>query len=161
MRSFSTISASAPIAASRDKLGKASGPADGRRVYRLKPITDPAKHNQYGQPLRIGNKLEIDPEQAAVVRDIYKRFADGQSHRQMVTELNRLNVTSPGSTWNRKTRRCSGWIGSSVRVITQTPHYDELVRWNANAYVKDPGTGKHKRRARPRSEWFEYRDESL
>ena len=129
--------------------------------YRLKPITDPTKHDQYGQPVRIGSKLEIDPEQAAVVRNIYQRFADGQSHRQIATELNQLNVPSPGSTWNRRIRRCSGWVGSGIRVITQTPIYGGIVRWNANTYVKNPDTGQIKCKPRPQSEWVEYRDESL
>jgi site-specific DNA recombinase len=129
--------------------------------YRLRPITDASKHDQYGQPARIGTKIEIDPEQAEVVREIYQRFADGQSTRSIAAELNRLNIPSPGSTWNRRTRRCASWMGSAIRVITRAPIYGGLVRWNANAYIKDPDSGIHKRRARPRSEWLEYRDESL
>jgi len=129
--------------------------------YRLKLITDPSRMDPYGRPAKIGTKLEIDPEQAEVVCDIYQRFADGQSHRQIATELNRLNVPSPGSTWNRRVRRCSGWVGSGVRTITQTPIYGGLVRWNANTYVKNPDTGAVKCKPRPRSEWIEYRDESL
>ena len=129
--------------------------------YRLKAITDPTKHDQYGQPVKIGSKLEIDPRQAEVVRDIFQRFADGQSHRGIAAELNRLGVPSPGSTWNRQTRRCSGWMGSAIRVITHAPIYGGLVRWNANQYVTNPDTGKYSRRVRPKAEWVEYRDESL
>lgn len=129
--------------------------------YRLKPILDPARKDQYGQPARIGTKLEIDPQQAEVVRDIYQRFADGQTYRTIAADLNRLGVPSPGSTWNRTTRRCSSWMGSAVRVITRAPIYGGCVRWNANQYVKDPDSGKFKRRARPKAEWIEYQDESL
>lgn len=35
------------------------------------------------------------------------------------------------------------------------------MRWNANQYVKDPDSGKCNRRARPKAERVEYRDESL
>src|SRR5262249_35032635 len=66
-----------------------------------------------------------------------------------------------GSTWNRRVRRCSGWMGSGVRVITQTPIYGGPVGWNANTYVKNPDTGSIKCKPRPQSEWIEYRDESL
>jgi site-specific DNA recombinase len=89
--------------------------------YRLKPIFDPNSRDQYGPPAKIGSKLEIDPTQAEAVRDIYQRFADGQSHRAIAAELNRLGVPSPGSTWNRRTRRCAGWMGSAVRVMTRAP----------------------------------------
>jgi len=129
--------------------------------YRLKPILDPSRKDQYGQPVKVGSKLEVDAQQAEVVREIYQRFADGQSYRMIAGELNRLGVPSPGSTWNRTTRRCSGWMGSAVRVITRAPIYGGVVRWNANQYVKDPDSGKYSRRARPTAEWVEYRDEAL
>lgn len=129
--------------------------------YRLKPILDSSRSDQYGQPVKIGSKLEIDPVQAEVVRDIYQRFADGKSHRAIAAELNSQQIPSPGSTWKRTTRRCSGWMGSSVRTITKTPVYGGLVRWNAFEYVTNPDTGKYSKRKRPQSEWIEYRDESL
>ena len=129
--------------------------------YRLRPIVDESRKDQYGLSAKVGSKLEIDPEQAEVVRDIYQRFADGQSCRTIAAELNRLGVPSPGSTWRRTTRRCAGWMGSAIRVITRAPIYGGIVRWNANQYVKDPDSGKYSRRARPKAEWIEYNDEGL
>ena len=35
------------------------------------------------------------------------------------------------------------------------------MRWNTSEWIKDPDTGKWIRRPRPKSEWLEYRDESL
>src|SRR6185437_4056067 len=129
--------------------------------YRLRPVFDPSRKDQYGQAAKIGSKLEIDPQQAEVVREIYQRFADGQSHRAIAAELNRLGVPSPGSTWRRTTRRCAGWMGSAIRVITRAPIYGGVVRWNANQYVKDPDSGKYSKRARPEAEWIERHDEAL
>src|SRR5688572_33158710 len=43
--------------------------------FRLKPILDPSQRDAYGQSARIGTRLEIDPEQAKVVREIFQRFA--------------------------------------------------------------------------------------
>lgn len=81
--------------------------------FRLKPVLDPTKLDVYGQPARIGTVLEIDSEQAAIVREIFTRFVDGASCLAISRELNNRGVPSPGSTWKRKTRRCRGWMASA------------------------------------------------
>jgi hypothetical protein len=52
-------------------------------------------------------------------------------------------------------------MGSAVRVILKNPLYCGRVRWNASQFVRDPDSGKHKRRSRPKADWVEHRDESL
>jgi DNA invertase Pin-like site-specific DNA recombinase len=44
--------------------------------YALRPILDPARLDPYGRPERIGTKLEMDAEQAAIVREIFRRYVD-------------------------------------------------------------------------------------
>jgi DNA invertase Pin-like site-specific DNA recombinase len=85
----------------------------GGRVYgyALRPILDPSRRDPYGQPERIGTKLEVDAAQAPIVREIYRRYLDGESCRTIAKHLNDRGVPSAGSTWNRKVRRCSGWMG--------------------------------------------------
>lgn len=129
--------------------------------YRLKPDLHPTERDQYGQPARIGTKLEIDADRAAVVREIFERFADGASCRTIAQELNDRGVPSPGSTWKRKVRRCSIWMGSAVRVILKNPLYTGMVRWNVSQFVRDPDSGKYKRRKRSQAEWHSYQDETL
>jgi site-specific DNA recombinase len=129
--------------------------------YRLRPVLDASKLDVYRQPSRIGTVLEIDDEQAAVVREIFARYADGASCLTISRELNARGIPSPGSTWKRKARRCKGWMGSAVRVILRNPLYSGLVRWNFSQFVRDPDSGKPKRRSRPKAEWVEHRDESL
>jgi DNA invertase Pin-like site-specific DNA recombinase len=53
----------------------------GGRVYgyRLVPELHATKIDPYGKPDRIGTRLEIHPEQAAVVRQIFRMYADGLS----------------------------------------------------------------------------------
>jgi hypothetical protein len=68
-------------------------------------------------------------------------------------ELNEDGVPSAGSTWRRKTRRCRGWMASAVRGMLKNPLYTGQQRWNASQYLRDPDTGKDRRRARPESEW--------
>jgi len=129
--------------------------------YRLKPVLDPLRLDVYGQPARIGTVLEIDEGQAAVVRDIFTTFGDGASCLVIARELNARGIPSPGSTWKRQTRRCKGWMASAVRVILKNPLYCGRVRWNVSQFVRDPDTGKYKRRRRPKTEWVEHREESL
>jgi DNA invertase Pin-like site-specific DNA recombinase len=129
--------------------------------YRLKPVLDPSRLDAYGQPSRIGTVLEIDDEQAAVVREMFTRFAEGASCLTIARELNGRGVPSPGSTWKRTTRRCKGWMGSSVRVILKNPLYCGRLRWNVSQFVRDPDSGKHIRRRRPKAEWVESQEESL
>jgi len=135
----------------------------GGRVYgyALRPILDPTQLDPYGQPERIGTKLEIDPEQAAIVREIYRRYVDGASCRTIATDLNSRGVPSAGSTWKRKVRRCGGWMLTAVRVILRNPLYTGRLRWNVGGYVRNPDTARRVWRRRPRGEWVERRDESL
>lgn len=129
--------------------------------YRLRPILDRTRRDAYGQPERIGTVLEIDPEQGPLVHWIFERFVEGASCLAIATELNARGVPSPGSTWRRKVRRCSGWMASGVRVIVKNELYTGRVYWNKSQYLKHPDTGKDRRRARPKSEWSRHQDEAL
>ncbi|MGC8507884.1 MAG: recombinase family protein [Thiomonas sp.] len=129
--------------------------------YRLRPVLDPLRLDVYGQPARIGTVLEIDEDQAAVVMDIFASFVDGASCLAIARELNARGIPSPGSTWKRQTRRCKGWMASAVRVILKNPLYCGRLRWNVSQFVRDPDTGKYKRRRRPKADWVEHREESL
>jgi site-specific DNA recombinase len=59
-------------------------------------------------------QIEIDEEQAAIVRRIFRMYADGASPRTIAATLNAEGVPSPGSSWQRKTRRKSGWLASAI-----------------------------------------------
>lgn len=104
---------------------------------------------------------KVDEDEAAIVREIFSRFADGASCKTIAVELNRRGVPSPGSSWNRGERRCSGWMGSGIRVILRNERYCGVVHWNTSEWLKDPDSGLRKRRARPRSEWITHADKSL
>jgi site-specific DNA recombinase len=129
--------------------------------YWLRAITDPSRLDAYGNPSKIGTTLVIDPAQAAIVRQIFERFAGGESCTSIARDLNARGVASPGSTWRRTTRRNSGWMGSGVRVILVNPLYTGAQRWNASRFEKDPDTGKTLRRRRPQSEWVVNQVEAL
>lgn len=124
--------------------------------YRLVAIRDPSQRDAYGEALQIGTRLEIDPEQSPIVRDIFERYANGASCLTIARELNARGIPSPGSTWRRKTRRSSGWMESGIRVILRNELYTGKQVWNRSRFVRNPDSGKHLRRTRDRSDWIEH-----
>jgi site-specific DNA recombinase len=131
--------------------------------YKLKALTDPSRTDQYGAPARTGSVLVRDDAQAAIVHQMFERFASGDSCNTIATLLNEAKVPSPGSSWDRKVRRCSGWVDSAVRAMLKNPLYTGAVRWNVSKWERNPDTDKKRRLARPKEEWerFTYRDDGL
>ena len=122
--------------------------------YQLKKILDESQRDQYGEPLRVGTELEIVPKQAHIVREIFERYAAGESCLTIAADLNARGIPSPGSTWKRNVRRCNSWMDTAVRGILASPLYTGRQRWNTCQFLRDPGTGKDRRRERPESEWI-------
>jgi DNA invertase Pin-like site-specific DNA recombinase len=129
--------------------------------YKMHAITDPALHDAYGNPKRIGTVLEINEKQAPIVRGIFERFIAGDSCMTIAQDLNARGVPSPGSSWNRKKRRCDGWMDSAVYVIVRNPLYTGLQSWNKTKGVKDPDTRKTLTRRLPKSEWRQNQIEAI
>ncbi len=121
--------------------------------YKLRPVLDPSKKDPYGNLLRVATVLEVDKEQALVVRSIFERYAEGASCLTIAKELNARGVASPGATWRRVTRRKGHWMNSSVRVILENQLYIGKQSWNKSQFVRDPDSGNHLRRLRPVVEW--------
>lgn len=120
--------------------------------YRLKKLTDATRLDQYGEPARIGTELVVDEAQAKIVREIFRSYDEGLSLLSIASDLNRRNVPSPGSSWNRKARRAEKWVHSSVREILKNRLYTGRVTWNKRKFQRDPSTGRHIARRRPQSE---------
>ena len=106
-------------------------------------------------------KTVIVPEQAEVVREIFTRYADGESPRSIANELNKRGVPSPGSTWKRTKRRTKGWtmtalVGTAkmgTGILRREQYVGEIV-WNRTKWKKIPGTDKRVCELRPESEWI-------
>jgi site-specific DNA recombinase len=106
--------------------------------------------------------------EAEIVLQGFQWYADGYSAQWIATELNRRGVPSPGSTWNRTSRRRGGWHPSAIGGdpkrgigILNNEAYIGLRVWNRSRWIKDPDTGKRRQVARPKSEWIVRPDESL
>jgi len=104
--------------------------------------------------------------EADVVRQIFDWYVAGRSGTWIAAELNRRGVPSPGSTWNRTTRRRGGWAPSAISGdpdrgvgILNCEKYIGRTIWNRSKWIKDPDTGKRRQVQRPRSEWIVNVDE--
>lgn len=88
-----------------------------------------------------------------VVREIFARFADGESMKAIANDLNGRNVPSPGAGWKARARPRGRWLVSALHSLLRNELYIGRVIWNRSQWVKDPDTGKRTRRERPESEW--------
>jgi site-specific DNA recombinase len=105
----------------------------------------------------IGTRLVVDPEQAAVVVEIFENYASDQSPRSVAATLNARGVPSPGSAWRGRTvRRAAGWLGSTINSMLENPLYRGEYAWNRTAWIKNPDSGARVVRVRPVSEWVRH-----
>ena len=88
-----------------------------------------------------GWTLEPQEPQAAVVRELFLRFADGESPASLAKHLNALALPSPGGTT---------WTPAAVRRILSNPEYCGLIRHGLRKTVKVFSGGALKQ-SRPRA----------
>lgn len=114
-------------------------------------------------------QIEIDENQAPIVRRIYDLFVDGHSPRAIADMFNREGIPSPGSAWSRTERRKAGWMGSAIygdvkrcTGILVNPMYKGEVIWNRSRWIRSAADSSKRRQImNPRSEWIVRQDESL
>jgi site-specific DNA recombinase len=99
----------------------------------------PFGYRQEGQDRQA--RLVIDDKEAEIVREIYKRFDEGQTYSQIVNYLIALGV--PGA-----------WDGRRVREIIRNRAYVGRISWGKRKCVWDD-RGKVRRKAVPRDQWVE------
>lgn len=136
--------------------------------YRLVPQYHPIDKDPYGQPKRIGSRLEIDPEQARIVQRIFQDYADGVSPIKIVERLNAEGVPPPGVNFRRRSTQKPTWCASALYgnvkfglgLLNCSTYKGELV-WGKSKWPKDPDTKKKRRFLCPESEWVKTPAEHL
>lgn len=106
----------------------------------------------YGYRITATGERAIHPEQAEIVRRIYRMTADGHSPRSIAAALNRDGIPSPrGRAWYVSAiygdqRRGIGILGNPIYAGQQV--------WNRSRWSKHPETSLRTRTERPESEWI-------
>jgi hypothetical protein len=88
------------------------------------------------------------------VRRIFELYAGGLGPRRIAAQLNGEGIPSPGSSWNRKTRRKAGWLASAIHGdvtrgsgILNCRRYIGIVTWGRTRWERSAADSS-KRRAR-------------
>ncbi|GLS22931.1 resolvase [Labrys miyagiensis] len=103
-----------------------------------------------GDPVR-GDR-EIVPEEAIIVRRIFREFAAGKSPKAIAVDLNKEGIPGPlGRHWGDTSVRGHVIRGNG---IINNELYTGVLVWNRQRFVKDPATGKRVSRANPSSKWI-------
>ena len=95
------------------------------------------------------SRLEVYEPEAAVIRRLFEDFVHGgKSIRQLVLELHRDGVLSPGGR--------PMWTTSKLSKLLRNPAYRGRLLYNRTQAVSDrQRLGKHRRGFRPKEEWIE------
>jgi DNA invertase Pin-like site-specific DNA recombinase len=99
-------------------------------------------------------RVEINETEATVVRQIFELYAGGLGPRRIAAQLNGEGIPSPGSSWNRTTRRRAGWLASAIHGdvtresgILNCRRYIGIVTWGRTRWERSAADSS-KRRAR-------------
>jgi DNA invertase Pin-like site-specific DNA recombinase len=112
--------------------------------YRTIPIPDPTGKALNGYPLLIGKRVEVVPEEAAIVVQIFELYANGYGIGRIVERLNRDGVLG----W-----RGRPWRAGAVKRLLVNEKYRGLLIWGKKTFERRPGTRQYVERQRPRKEW--------
>jgi DNA invertase Pin-like site-specific DNA recombinase len=125
---------------------KLRGFSAGENVYgyRTQPVGE-LKLNKKGKPKYDGMVHKINPEEAEIVKRIYKEFVDGKSIAKIAASLNKDRIPT-------KRGLIGGWNVSTLSHILKSEKYIGLWVWRNKKNVRDPISGKLKKVPRAKSE---------
>jgi site-specific DNA recombinase len=119
--------------------------------YRNVPVEDPTHKGLYGRPHVKEVRLEINPEEAAVVRRIFEMYAGGLGHSKIARMLNAEGV--PASLKGRGKKPNRKWNACTIHDIVRNEKYHGVHVWNRTEIVRNPIAKRKEQRPRDPSEW--------
>ncbi len=125
---------------------KLRGFSAGEKVYGFfsKPVGE-IRLNRKGQAKYEGMVHKINPDEAEIIKRIFKEFVEGKSVNKIAAQLNEEKVpTKKGMT--------GGWNISTISGILKNQKYIGIWNWRKWKNVRDPITGKKKKVSRPENE---------
>jgi site-specific DNA recombinase len=123
------------------------GFATGAKTYgfRTIPVPDPSgKKDPNGGPALLGKRIEIDPSEADVIRQIFDWAATGVGAHTIVDRLNRAGIVSP---------RGKRWAKGAVLRLLQNERYLGRQIWGQRNWERKPGSASKVARPVPRHDW--------
>jgi DNA invertase Pin-like site-specific DNA recombinase len=114
------------------------------------PIEDPSRKGLYGRPFVEAVRLEVNPEEAAVVIRIFELYVGGCGCRAIAMKLNKDGIPS-ALQGQSPVRRI--WNTFTVSSILKNEKYHGVHVWNRTKVVRNPRTHCKEQRPRPQSEW--------
>jgi DNA invertase Pin-like site-specific DNA recombinase len=100
----------------------------------------------------ISGEMDIDEDQAKIIRRVFGAYNAGQSPRSIAKELNVKDIPGPrGGKWS-----ASLLLGSAKRetgLLRNRLYIGERV-WDRQRWIKDPSTGKRVARQNPKEKWI-------
>jgi site-specific DNA recombinase len=113
--------------------------------YRTLPVLDPSgKKDAHGRPAVLGNRIEIDPDEARVVVQIFEWYASGLGTLRIVERLHATNWPGP---------RGGSWKAGAVKRLLANEKFTGKWIWGQKVFERRPGTHQHIVRAVPRDQW--------
>ncbi len=118
---------------------KLRGFSAGERVYGYlsKPVGE-IKLNRRGQAKYEGMVHRINPEEAEIVKRIFREFMDGKSINKIASQLNEEKIPT-------KKGMVGGWNISTLAGILKNKKYIGVWDWRRFKNIRDPMTGKRKK----------------
>src|SRR5260370_30542832 len=100
-----------------------------------------AQQKTGGRPYGYGTDRRPVEPQASIAREVFSRYAGGETMLTIADDLNGRGVPSPGAGWKRESRRNDGhWLVSALHGILHNPLYVGRVIWQRSSLVKHPYT---------------------
>lgn len=100
-------------------------------------------------------KLEVNLEEAAVVRMIFELRIKGLGFSSMAKLLNKRNIPSPRRGRARTGRVCN-WSLTTVRKILTREKYIGIWEWGKTTRILNPDTDRYEKRQQPRNLWVKH-----
>jgi site-specific DNA recombinase len=97
----------------------------------------------------------IDPLEAAVVRKIYRLYAEGNGFCAIARQLNEEQIPAPYDRGGYRKPRGRGWQDSTIRALLENERYIGRWVWNKRKWLRVPGQKSKRSVLRPREEWIE------
>lgn len=106
----------------------------------------------------VGHVIEVDDEQAPIVRRIFAEYRDGRSLAGIAGMLNAEAVPPPRA---HTRHRRKGWVDSTVRAMLHNEKYVGEWTFKKRQWRKVPGTNIRRPRLRPEAEVMRQQREHL